>query len=83
MTEQRSKVVTKHILLSTEKELRLRANYMLLFSIHGRAGETVNTEVRYYFDWEIVIDNEKKPIITMYQMRNKKRLPVSLFGNPK
>lgn len=71
------------LMKASNRELGHRANYMLLFSIHGRRGETPNTEVRYYFNWEIVVDNKKKCIVTMYEDNEKKRLPARKFGNPK
>lgn len=83
MLENSSKVVANHILNATDEEIGHRANYMLLFSIHGRPGETPNTEVRYYFNWEIVIDNKKKTIITLYEDKKKRPLPAVLFGDPK
>lgn len=68
---------------ASDRELGLRANYMLLFSIHGRPGDTPNTEVRYYFDWDIVIDNKRKTIVTIYQCEVNRRIPSSKFGDPK
>ena len=76
-------IIQKRLKLASNDELGMRANYMLLFSIHGRSGGTPETEVRYYFDWEIVVDNKNKTIITMYQDRRRSKLPVSLFGDPK
>ncbi len=73
----------KVMLEATDKKLGLRANYMLLFSIHGRPGDTPNTEVRYYFDWDLVIDNKKKTIITLYQCEVNRRIPARKFGDPK
>lgn len=70
------------IMNATNQELGYRANYMLLFSIHGRPGETEDTEVRYYFNWEIVVDNKRKRIVTMYEVKEKKKLPAHLFGRP-
>ncbi len=83
MLEYTSKVVANHIMNATDEEIGHRANYMLLFSIHGRPGETPNTEVRYYFNWEIVVDNKNKTIITLYEDKKKRPLPASLFGDPK
>ena len=83
MRDTATKTVAKHILNATDEEIGHRANYMLLFSIHGRKGETPNTEVRYYFNWEIVVDNKNKTIITLYEDRKKKPLPANLFGDPK
>lgn len=84
MSKKKSNRRTARAMLeATNKELGYRANYMLLFSVHGRPGETPNTEVRYYFNWEIVIDNEKKTIVTMYEDTSKKMLPAHLFGDPK
>lgn len=84
MSQKKINRRTAHVMLNaSNKELGHRANYMLLFSIHGRPGETPNTEVRYYFNWEIVIDNEKKTIVTMYEDTSKKPLPAHLFGDPK
>ena len=83
MTDKASKVVSNHIMNATDEEIGHRANYMLLFSIHGRLGETPNTEVRYYFNWEIIIDNLNKTIITLYEDEKKRPLPANLFGNPK
>ena len=70
------------IMNATNIELGYRANYMLLFSIHGRPGETEDTEVRYYFNWEIVVDNKRKRIVTMYETSHKKKRDPSLFGSP-
>ena len=75
--------VINAMLEASNEELGYRANYMLLFSIHGRPGETPNTEVRYYFNWEIVVDNVNKKIVTMYEDRSKYPLPAHLFGDPK
>ena len=77
------KRLRKVMLEATDKELGLRANYMLLFSIHGRPGDTPNTEVRYYFDWDLVIDNKKKTIIILYQCEVNRRIPAWKFGDPK
>lgn len=76
-----SKVTQNNLVNASDDELARRANYMLLFSIHGRPGETKDTEVRYYFDWNIVIDNKKKTLITMYIDDNRKSLPARLFGD--
>lgn len=76
-----NKTARKKLLEATDEELSKRANYMLLFSIHGRPGETENTEVRYYFNWDIVIDNKRKTIITMYINDERKVPPVRLFGD--
>lgn len=73
----------KKLVEETDAELARRANYMLLFSIHGRPGETNCTEVRYYFDWNIVIDNSRKTIVTMYVADERKPLPARLFGDRK
>ncbi|MEK3765640.1 MULTISPECIES: hypothetical protein [unclassified Solibacillus] len=83
MIENSSKVVAKHIMNATDEEIGHRANYMLLFSIYGRPGETPNTEVRYYFNWEIIIDTKKKTIITLYEDKKKRPLPAHLFGDSK
>ncbi len=71
----------KNLLEATDEELAKRANYMLLFSILGRPGETEHTEVRYYFNWDIVIDNKQKTIITMYINEDRKIPHVHLFGD--
>lgn len=81
MSKRTSRRTAEAMLNATNEELGYRANYMLLFSIHGRPGETPNTEVRYYFNWEIVVDNVKKTIITMYE--DKRMLPAHLFGDAK
>jgi len=75
------KKTARRIKQATMKELARRANYMLLFSIHGRPGKGEDIEVRYYFDWNIVIDNRKRTIITMY-IDHKRPVPsADLFGN--
>lgn len=73
----------KNLMEATDAELERRGNYMLLFSIHGRPGETPQTEVRYYFNWDIVVDNTKKKIITMYIDDDRQSLPARLFGDRK
>lgn len=76
-------VTKKHLLEESDKELARRANYMLLFSVHGRPGDTDCTEVRYYFDWNIIIDNSNRKIVTMYIADSRKQLPARLFGDRK
>lgn len=84
MSEHVSNRTARNKLLhASEPELAKRANYMLLFSIHGRPGETEHTEVRYYFDWDIVIDNKDKTLVTMYINEERKVPPVRLFGDRK
>ena len=78
-----SKLTRDKLLNATDAELARRANYMLLFSIHGRKGETKQTEVRFYFDWNIVVDNEKRTIVTMYIDDDRKPMPARLFGDRK
>lgn len=68
---------------ASENELAKRANYMLLFSIHGRPGDTERTEVRYYFEWDIVVDNKYKTLVTMYVNEDRAIPPVRLFGDRK
>lgn len=66
---------------ATKEELARRANYMLLFSIHGKPGHEPDTEVRYYFEWNIVINNKTKEIITMYRHERRKVPPTFMFGH--
>ncbi|MNV57464.1 hypothetical protein D3C71_1497960 [compost metagenome] len=54
---------------------------MLLFSIHGKPGTQPNTEVRYYFDWNIVINYVTKEIITMYKHVRRAVPAISNFGS--
>jgi hypothetical protein len=79
----KNKTASRRLLEASEAELAKRANYMLLFSIHGRPGETEHTEVRYYFNWNIVIDNRDKTLITMYIDEEREVPPVRLFGDRK
>lgn len=66
---------------ANDNHLAKRINYMLIFSCHGRPGETKNTEVRYYFDWDIIVDNKKKTVVTMYQNKERRVPPASMFGD--
>jgi hypothetical protein len=77
------KKTRENLLNASETELAKRANYMLLFSIHGEPGATPHTEVRQYFDWDIVIDNRDKTLVTMYINEDRKIPPVRMFGDRK
>lgn len=79
----KSPLAKKRLLEVDNEELERRANYMLLFSIHGRDGDTPQTEVRYYFNWNIVVDNKNKTIVTMYIDESRSVPPVRLFGDRK
>lgn len=78
-----SKVTKNRLLNVSDAELARRANFMLMFSIHGCTGATAHTEVRYYFEWDIVIDNKNKKIITMYINEDRRIPPVYVFGDRK
>lgn len=78
-----NKTAKKKLLEADTEHLEKRANYMLLFSIHGRHGHTPNTEVRYYFNWNIIIDNRSKTLITMYTDNDRPMPPIRLFGDRK
>lgn len=82
MRKHTARETTKQRLLEvSDDELTRRANYMLIFSIHGRPGDTPQTEVRYYFDWNIVIDNERKRLVTMYIDDTRGVPNAKLFGD--
>jgi len=78
-----SKYLKKVLKSSNVQELARRINYMLLFSIHGRPGDKPDTEVRYYFGWNIVINNKTKEVITLYHHDRRKIPPVFMFGHRK
>lgn len=79
----KSKFTRKNLQVANKEELAKRTNFMLLFSIHGRPGATPNTEVRYYFDWDIVVDNKKKTIVTVYPNDSRRVPPAHKFGDRK
>lgn len=79
----KSQPAKNRLLRATSTELAKRANYMLLFSIHGKPGETEQTEVRYYFEWDIVVDNKNRTLVTMYINEERNVPPVRLFGDRK
>ena len=81
MKKKKKKKAIKRFLNVKSAELAKRANYMLLFSIHGRPGDTEHTEVRYYYEWNIVIDNRDRTLVTMYIDDDRPIPPVRLFGD--
>lgn len=84
MCEHVSNEETRRRLIEvSDHHLTRRANYMLLFSIHGENGATLHTEVRHYFEWDIVVDNRDKKLITMYINNERKLLPERFFGDRK
>lgn len=76
-----NKTARKKLQKADDNHLAKRVNYMLLFSIHGRPGAGPDTEVRYYFNWDIVIDNKRKTVVTMYENNDRKMPPAKLFGD--
>jgi hypothetical protein len=76
-----SEHLKKEIKSATQQQLTRRANFMLLFSIHGKPGKKPNTEVRYYFDWNIVVDNVTKEIITLYKNVRRAVPAITNFGS--
>lgn len=75
------KQARKRFLKVGSAELTKRANYMLLFSIYGRPGDTEHTEVRYYHEWNIVVDNRDRTLVTMYIDEKRPVPPARLFGD--
>ncbi|WP_422661601.1 hypothetical protein ACK8P5_26120 (plasmid) [Paenibacillus sp. EC2-1] len=78
-----NQLARKKIQAADDDEFACRVNYMLLFSIYGRPGSTWNTEVRYYFNWDIVIDIQSKTVVTMYLNDNRKVPSAKKFGDKK
>ncbi len=83
MSENKKEHTQTRIDAANDIHLAKRINFMLLFSMHGRFARHKHLELRYYFDWTIVIDNRARTVVTVYRDEKRGVPHASSFGNTK